>query len=138
MAQTVWIGIAAASKRTGIPKLTLRHRCVAGTIKARKTARGDWEVPLSAIEAMPTSTGFSPDFEFDPEEARRLRKAAGWSPERAAEELGISLGTLRRWERGATRPGAGTGPNRYGAAQQYEELIKRWAASVPHQPIPTA
>lgn len=37
---------------------------------------------------------------------REARKNAGYSPERAASELGVSISTLFSWERGITSPNA--------------------------------
>jgi len=34
-----------------------------------------------------------------------VRKAQGWSQEKTAHEIGVSLATYRRWEHGECKPG---------------------------------
>ena len=38
--------------------------------------------------------------------AKRMRKVLGWSQERTAREIGVSLCTYGRWERGESKPGS--------------------------------
>lgn len=39
-----------------------------------------------------------------PEQIKKLRQAFGWSQQKLAEQLGVSLMTVLRWEKGYTEP----------------------------------
>lgn len=47
-------------------------------------------------------------------QARKIRETAGLSRQALAQELGVSLGALIKWERGTATP-ADTNAERYGA-----------------------
>jgi len=58
-----------------------------------------------------------------PQLAREIRRAAGVSRDRLADELGVHVITLARWERGMSRP-----QRRY--RHRYAELLAALAAEV--------
>lgn len=41
---------------------------------------------------------------MDAEEIRELRKQLGWTGQRFAEEIGVSISTVSRWENGRSKP----------------------------------
>ncbi len=56
-------------------------------------------------------------------EGRRLREEVGLGAREVADEVGIDVATLYRWEPGQTRPGAG-------AATRWVEVLRDAAAAV--------